>query len=169
MKKLSIVYASLLIVSFMACSLSAQECIVDEECYDNLWCTGSERCINSQCVEGTLPCDDGNACTVEICEEAAAPGETTPGTCSSECAVVSTADPCCNDPVCIQSPICTAQVTITPDGVQAFPGDVGVKVNLCLDNYYYAVGAVQVDVCEEYDGSPIDCLLCEGCELTERT
>ncbi len=51
----------------------------------------------------------------------------------------------------------------------ATPADVGVKVDLCLDNKDYEVGGVQVDVCEEIDGEPVDCLTCVGCELSERT
>ncbi|MCK5256553.1 MAG: hypothetical protein KAQ81_11050, partial [Deltaproteobacteria bacterium] len=44
-------------------------------------------------------------------------------------------------------------------------GDVGVKIPICLINLEVEVGAVQVDLCELSD----DCLICVGCEMTERT
>jgi len=43
-------------------------------------------------------------------------------------------------------------------------GDVGIKVDLCLDNQDHEVGGVQVDVCDEPN-----CLECVGCEMSERT
>ena len=44
-------------------------------------------------------------------------------------------------------------------------GDVGVKIPICLVNLEDEVGAVQVDLCENVN----DCLVCVGCEMTERT
>jgi hypothetical protein len=42
---------------------------------------------------------------------------------------------------------------------------VGVKIPICLINLFDEVGAVQVDLCENVN----DCLICVGCEMTERT
>jgi hypothetical protein len=44
-------------------------------------------------------------------------------------------------------------------------GDVGVKIPICLINLDDEVGAVQIDLCEDIN----DCLICVGCEMTERT
>ena len=72
-------------------------------------------------------------------------------------------DPLCGDACDI------SQVNISVEPAWATPGDVGVKVDLCLDNSDYEAGGVQVDVCENIDGEPADCLTCVGCEMTERT
>ena len=44
-------------------------------------------------------------------------------------------------------------------------GDVGVKIDICLQNLEIPVGGLQMDLCESVD----DCLVCTECELTERT
>ena len=45
------------------------ECDEDSDCSDNDVCTGSETCVNNQCVDGTpLNCDDGNVCTNDSCD-----------------------------------------------------------------------------------------------------
>ena len=46
------------------------ECDSDGDCSDGLWCNGSERCIASECESGTRDCSDGNANTVDSCNEA---------------------------------------------------------------------------------------------------
>ncbi len=61
------------------------DCTIDEDCYDDLWCTGKERCINNHCIDGILPCDDGNGCSMDSCREADHQGEDSSGICSNEC------------------------------------------------------------------------------------
>lgn len=39
-------------------------------CADNLFCNGAETCQGGSCVSGAPPCDDGNPCTVDSCDEA---------------------------------------------------------------------------------------------------
>lgn len=46
------------------------ECDGDGDCSDGLWCNGSERCIASECEPGARDCNDGNANTVDSCNEA---------------------------------------------------------------------------------------------------
>ena len=169
MKKCFRVFCFIFVLNQSVINFSLHACITNEDCYDNLWCTGTEQCVNHICVDGTPPCDDGNLCSIDECEEASPHAEYSPGNCSYQCAASTTTDPCCEEAICDQFPICTAQVVLTPSDKQAFPGAVGVKVDICLDNQNYAVGGVQADVCEEGSGTPIDCLVCVGCELTART
>ena len=155
------------------------ECTVDADCTpaighlnDGLWCTGYSKCEANICVDyNVAPCNDTDVCTTDVCTEAPTPGDTTDGTCDNTgCAATSGIDPCCLETVCIGSPVCEACVTITVEPTWAAPGDVGVKVDLCLDNRTTdkcspnEVGGIQVDICDEPD-----CLTCVGCELTERT
>jgi hypothetical protein len=46
-------------------------CRTHQDCQDELYCNGMERCVDGLCVAGDPPqCpDDGNPCTVEMCEE----------------------------------------------------------------------------------------------------
>jgi hypothetical protein len=40
-------------------------------CGDNLFCNGIERMIDGECVKAPAPCDDGAACTLDLCDEGA--------------------------------------------------------------------------------------------------
>ncbi|MGH2669983.1 MAG: hypothetical protein ACRDH5_12870, partial [bacterium] len=52
-------------------------------CQDSLFCSGGDVCMGGVCVAGTLPvCDDGDACTRDVCDEDA-----------DSCAVVSAEGP----------------------------------------------------------------------------
>ncbi|MBN1773381.1 MAG: putative metal-binding motif-containing protein, partial [Deltaproteobacteria bacterium] len=48
-------------------------CTTDEECWDDLFCNGAERCAAGECVAGRNPCDDGIDCTRDVCSETASP------------------------------------------------------------------------------------------------
>ncbi len=41
----------------------------DARCDDGLFCNGQETCSLSGCVDGTVPCNDGVACTDDRCRE----------------------------------------------------------------------------------------------------
>ena len=46
------------------------ECGQDSDCDDNLFCNGTETCLNNVCQAGTSPiCDDSIACTTDACDE----------------------------------------------------------------------------------------------------
>ena len=44
---------------------SAYPCSSSEDCDDGLFCNGSENCLNEACVDGPLPCSDGQTCNEE--------------------------------------------------------------------------------------------------------
>lgn len=44
---------------------------VEITCSDGLFCNGDERWSNGKCVAGPPPCDDGESCTTDTCDEAA--------------------------------------------------------------------------------------------------
>ncbi len=47
-------------------------CNVDADCIDSLFCNGVESCVDNLCQAGTpVACDDGVACTDDVCDEAA--------------------------------------------------------------------------------------------------
>ena len=144
---------------------------IDPSCATNngLWCDGYAICSTAcTCTPiDTNPCDDGDSCTLDICTEADTPGDTVPGTCSYECNATSGTDPCMAEDICSGAFPGPPFVIVEP--AWATPGNVGVKVDLCLENINNEVGAFQVDICEEIDGVPVDCLTCVGCEMTERT
>ncbi|HEU4408804.1 MAG TPA: lysyl oxidase family protein [Polyangiaceae bacterium] len=48
---------------------------VEVTCSDGVFCNGAERFARGACVAGSDPCDDGEACTADACDEAT-------GTCS---------------------------------------------------------------------------------------
>jgi len=54
------------------CQTPSDECAVDADCNDGLFCNGVETCdIFAGCKPGAVPCDDGVACTVDVCDEVA--------------------------------------------------------------------------------------------------
>ncbi|MCK6546720.1 hypothetical protein L6R52_12790 [Myxococcota bacterium] len=77
-------------------------CTADAECDDGLRCTGQERCVLGVCRDGADPCDDGVACTRDLCEES-----------TVACTWVADDTRCndgnqCTDDVCNASTGCTA-------------------------------------------------------------
>ncbi|GJM25654.1 MAG: hypothetical protein DHS20C16_20690 [Phycisphaerae bacterium] len=46
-------------------SPDGEECAVDSDCDDGLFCSGEETCVNDLCVDGTSPCD----AQTETCDE----------------------------------------------------------------------------------------------------
>ncbi len=50
---------------------AAGTCATDADCDDHSMCNGAERCVAGLCVGSTPPaCDDGIACTSDVCTEA---------------------------------------------------------------------------------------------------
>ncbi|HNO77232.1 MAG TPA: hypothetical protein PKN33_04150 [Phycisphaerae bacterium] len=47
-------------------SPDAEDCNVDSDCDDGLFCNGEERCLNDKCQDGSSPCD----AQTENCDEA---------------------------------------------------------------------------------------------------
>ena len=132
-----------------------------DPCDDGLYCTGADTCSGGNCsVHEGEPCDDGNSCTDDTCHEDL-------NICTSICNVTSTThvDPCCSDPACSSLPICQYAGVANIGDFWANCGDVGVKIDICLQNLEIPVGGFQMDLCEDID----DCLVCTECELTERT
>ena len=149
-------------------------------CTSPLTCDeASDACVTCMNDED---CDDGNPCSVDVCNE---------GSCAYSCCVDQCEDYCCDDPLCADSAFCGADVLIEAHYAVAepafpafasagdggsfqsnypFPGGVGVKLQLCLDNPTQLVGGLQLDVCEyDPDENPLDCMKCINCELSERT
>ncbi len=49
----------------------APECSTDDQCQNATYCDGVEKCVGSKCVPGEpVKCDDGFACTIDLCDEA---------------------------------------------------------------------------------------------------
>jgi len=43
-------------------------CEVDADCEDGVFCNGREQCVDGACQRDDPPrCDDGIACTVDVC------------------------------------------------------------------------------------------------------
>jgi len=72
-------------------------------------------------------------------------------------------------PVCVAVDWCAYKAVLTVEPAWVYLGEAKVKTDLCLDNRSFEVKGVQVDLCEEISGSPINCSTCVGCEMTERT
>jgi len=177
---------------------TTDSCDVDDDCQydanslscnDTLYCNGTDTCANKTCsIHSGNPCDDANVCTTDQCFEAG-------DTCSNVCNAASAVDICCDNAAC-DTPICQAGGAITIGDWWANCGDVGVKIDICLQNLAIPVGGFQMDLCEnpvrqcsitsapcEDDadcvvptgqtcnivGADPDCLVCIDCEMTERT
>jgi hypothetical protein len=139
------------------------ECITDADCQDGAWCTGLETCSACECIPGAAPCAD-TSCIEEVCTEAGTPSETAPGDCAlATCkGVTGPSDPCCEIVPCDDDPVCGGVGIIVEPGW--IYGDVGIKVDICLDNQIFEVGGMQLEICDVPN-----CIECIGCELSERT
>ena len=149
------------------------ECTTDTECQDDLYCNGDgETCVDCACLPGTGdPCDDGDVCTIDACDEDT--DSCLPAECDQSQLGGGATSPCCQPgEACEEDPICGAEVTlIKQSGYYQPPSDgddctqvVTIKNKVCLNNPEVLVGGIQFDLCD----SP-DCLECIACELTERT
>jgi hypothetical protein len=79
-------------------------CTADSECEDGLYCNGEEICDAGICLPGQDPCDDGNICTLDLCDDFA-----TPHCLLKECDESIISGPghaCCVDSLCVESTIC---------------------------------------------------------------
>ena len=50
---------------------SGHPCTTDAECQDSNQCAINERCDSGACISDPVNCDDGNACTQDLCDPAA--------------------------------------------------------------------------------------------------
>ncbi len=66
-------------------SPDAEDCNVDSDCDDGLFCNGSETCANDTCLDGTSPCDN----QTETCDEG-----------NDVCETIVTGAPCASDVNC---------------------------------------------------------------------
>jgi len=104
------------------------ECEVDGDCDDGLFCNGSETCVGRECREGTRPCEDGNVCTTDTCNEAA-------DRCGHLCNATGSDDPCCSNAACWGAAACDGEPF--PGGIFYF-GITGItqtlngQANACL-------------------------------------
>jgi hypothetical protein len=82
-------------------------------CSDGLTCDGTEMCMTGMCVTTALSCDDGNACTADMCSE--------PGGCAH-----SAIGGCCNVAAdCADADFCTADSCSGPGGTCSHVGISG--------------------------------------------
>jgi hypothetical protein len=72
---------------------------VEVTCSDGVFCNGVEQFVNGACASGKNPCDDGEPCTTDTCDEdtGRCAHETSGGTCAS-CSMSCTPD--CNGKEC---------------------------------------------------------------------
>jgi hypothetical protein len=65
---LRLVWCAVVIVVSSGCP---KPCQANAECDDGLFCNGPEQCVANTCAQGTpTACDDGIACTTDVCVEA---------------------------------------------------------------------------------------------------
>ena len=84
-------------------------CEADEECDDGLWCNGTETCENNRCEQGVpVNCDDGSACTDDVCNEAFE-------RCDHSCNAAGPDDLCCENSACEEEGMCNEEC-IDEDG-----------------------------------------------------
>jgi hypothetical protein len=71
---------------------------VEVTCSNGNFCDGEERFANGRCAAGTNPCDDGEACTEDVCDQQARTCQHTPkGTCA---VCMSSCNPDCTGKQC---------------------------------------------------------------------
>jgi hypothetical protein len=140
-------------------------CPTDSACDDGLFCTGQEYACACSCCPGTPPCDDGDPCTIDVCDEdqeACLDKECDEAYALSNQAECASREPCAS--VCCGGDF----QLIKESGYYQPPSEPGqvvtIKNKICLNNWSVLVGGIQFDICD----TP-DCLTCIDCELTERT
>ncbi|MEH6593103.1 MAG: carboxypeptidase regulatory-like domain-containing protein [Halioglobus sp.] len=111
-------------------------CSVDSDCNDDLFCNGQESCNAGVCVAGpVVSCDDGDSCTLDICDESTNACLNT-DTCGS-CSVDADCDDSlfCNGTEVCELGICqTGAPPVCDDGVFCNGAELCDEVSGCLSS-----------------------------------
>jgi hypothetical protein len=96
-------------------------CTNDVHCNDGLFCNGVESCVDNICVADTAPCDDGNLCTLDACDEDNDECSNTVNDCTRRGSICDPSDgqckECLNDAHCDDSVACTTDTCDTNTGL----------------------------------------------------
>jgi len=111
--------------------VTVPSCTLPADCDDGLFCNGAEGCTGNLCTAGTPPaCDDGIACTVDLCDEA-----------TTACTNVPNPATCGPNETCVPGVGCMPECTGNPD---CDDGDA-CTIDTCLAGMCAAPGAVNCD------------------------
>ncbi|MFK8002317.1 MAG: hypothetical protein AB8H86_22160 [Polyangiales bacterium] len=153
------------------------ECVLNSDCDDGLHCTGIESCVRGACVAGTpIACNDGVACTLDICDEGADICRALPedsrcsggDTCSAGMGCIPA---CSSNADCDDGLFCTGVETCVAGSCAAGtppPADDGVActIEFCNEPMSLATSVPTNSLCESAGGicdpSP-DCTSVQGC------
>jgi len=120
------------------------ECVIDADCDDNLYCNGQEICSLGICNDGTmLNCNDGISCTIDSCNEAIDACDYTP-----------TDSLCDNGLWCDGYEYCEVASGCRPGTVVDCNDDVLCTQDSCNED---------ADICN-YDSQGCDCLVDLDCD-----
>ncbi len=142
---------------------TAPACSVDADCDDGLYCNGTESCNAGSCQAGTaIVCDDGVACTDDVCNEA-----------TDACDSTANDANCDDGTFCNGAEVCDAVLDCQPatgpdcdDGVACTEDSCNEATDSCdnapndglCDNGTFCDGAETCDPVNDCQvGTPVDC------------
>ncbi len=108
------------------CDETSNQCVHvpddTNQCADSVFCNGVETCQSGVCQPGTPPCDDGQACTIDTCNESQqqcsnvciTPVITCPGDLVYECDNVGVFPDPTDDDTCSLNPVVDCSEVSTP-------------------------------------------------------
>ncbi|MGB2987382.1 MAG: hypothetical protein WBE26_16065, partial [Phycisphaerae bacterium] len=150
------------------------ECTVDADCDDGLYCNGVETCTGAECVAGTSPCAADEVCDEDndACVECLADADCDDGlycngdeTCGADGACVAGTDPCTADQACDEE----NDVCVEPECAVAADCDDGLFCTgeeTCVNQLCVAGTdpcAATAQLCDEANEACVDCLTDADC------
>ena len=141
-------------------------CTTDTECDDAVFCNGRERCLDGACAPGTrVVCDDGVACTRDVCRGNSCVGEPDDTMCTA------VAGGRCAGATGCQYDVCTAS-TCASDAraceTAACSGSTCQRTSTCATGQTCCGGSCGPAGCDDGNECTLDSCEASGCVHTAR-
>ena len=161
-------FRALAVAAFVLGSASAtvaagEPCFLSEECADGNFCNGIETCVGGFCQDGApIPCDDGDACTLDFCDPAKGCGHSEE-LCPADCGGLGDGERCADGTVCTSGDACSGGLCV-PGPPPACP-NTGPCVSASCDPMFgcvYTEEFVSGPCVPTCDGTVADFTPCPG-------
>lgn len=171
---------------YCTANLQIDECMIDSDCDDRVFCNGEETCEAAVCMPGTPPdCDDGIDCTDDSCDddcsntpndancaagESCAPeyfGEPTGCGIISECTGQPDGTACDDGIYCNGPDQCSASSCINVGPVIDCSDGVDCTMDSCNEATDTCDNPVDINFCDDGDACTEDRCSTGGCQYTD--
>jgi hypothetical protein len=161
--RFSVAAFALLAATSLPALAAGESCFTDADCADGNFCNGIEFCNQGICEDtAPIPCDDGDACTLDFCDPAIGCGHSEE-LCATDCAGLADGTPCVDGSVCTLGDVCNGG-NCQPGPAPSCPDADGCTAASCDPMYgcTYSEEFVEGPCVPTCDGTVADFTPCPG-------